>query len=137
MGVEHGARGLRVHVLAAQEDVAQHLLVGDVGEDAQLDLAVVGGEQAGAALGDEAGADRAADLGADRDVLQVRVGAGERWPRSSARRWCAGGRRHTSIYSEQRVAVGLGELGELSVALDLRDDLVLVIYRLQDARPWK
>ena len=35
-------------VVAGAEDLLQHLLVGDVGEDPQLDLAVVGGEQAGA-----------------------------------------------------------------------------------------
>ena len=69
--------GLGVDVLAAHEDVAQHLLVGDVGEHAQLDLAVVDAEQDVPGLGDEAGADLAAGLGPDRDVLQVRVDAGE------------------------------------------------------------
>jgi len=68
-----GGRG--VDVFAFVEDLFQHLLVSDVSEDAELDLAVVGGEQAVALLGDEAGADGAADLGPDRDVLQVRVGA--------------------------------------------------------------
>ena len=33
-------------VLARGEDLPQHVLAGDVGEDAQLDLVVVGGEQA-------------------------------------------------------------------------------------------
>ena len=37
--------GRRVHVLAALEDLLQHLLAGDVGEDAQLDLRVVGRDQ--------------------------------------------------------------------------------------------
>ena len=69
--------GRRVDVLAGAEDPLQHSLVGDVGEDPQLDLAVVGGDAAVARLGDEAAAERAADLGADRDVLQVRVGARE------------------------------------------------------------
>ena len=34
----------------------------------------------------------------------------------------------------ERVEVGLGELGQLAEALDLRDDLVLVADRLQHAR---
>ena len=49
-----------------------------VGQDAQLDLRVVGGEQLPAGLaGDERGADFAAFVGADRDVLQVRVAGAE------------------------------------------------------------
>ena len=51
--------------------------VGDVGQHAQLDLAVVGRDQLVPALGDEGRADLAALLGADRDVLQVGVGRGE------------------------------------------------------------
>ena len=76
-GVEDLGRGLGVDVLAALEDLAQHVLAGDVGEHAQLDLGVVDREQDVAGLGDEAGADLAARLGADRDVLQVRVDRGQ------------------------------------------------------------
>ena len=74
-GVEDGGGGLRVHVLAAVEDLLQHVLAGDVGEHAQLDLRVVDRDQHVAGLGDEAGADLAAGLRADRDVLEVRVDA--------------------------------------------------------------
>ena len=70
-----GGRG--VDVLAAAEDVLQHLLAGDVREHAQLDLRVVDREQHVARLGDEAGADLAPEPRADRDVLQVRVDRGE------------------------------------------------------------
>ena len=46
-----------------------------MGHDAQLDLAVVGGEQDDVvAAGDEGVADAPAQLGPDRDVLQVGVG---------------------------------------------------------------
>jgi hypothetical protein len=45
-----------------------------VGQDAQLDLRVVGADELVTGLGDEARADLAAELGADRDVLKVRVG---------------------------------------------------------------
>ena len=129
--VEDGAGGLGVDVLAAQEDVAQDLLVGDVGQDAELDLVVVDAQQDVPGLGDEAGADLAAGLGADRDVLQVRV---------DARQAPGGGRRllergvQPAVGADpvrERVQVGLGELGQLAVALDLGDDRVLVADRLQ------
>ena len=129
--VEDGARGLGVDVLAAQEDVAQDLLVGDVGQDPQLDLVVVHAQQDVAGLGDEAGADLAAGLGADRDVLEVRVDAAQapgRGGRLLERRVQA------AVVADpvrERVEVGLGELGQLAEALDLGDDRVLVADRLQ------
>ena len=129
--VEDGAGGLGVDVLAAQEDVAQDLLVGDVGQDPQLDLVVVDAQQDVPGLGDEAGADLAAGLGADRDVLEVRVDAAQ-----AARR---GGRLlerrvQAAVVADpvrERVQVGLGELGQLAEALDLGDDRMLVADRLQ------
>src|SRR6202012_4020865 len=67
--------GRRVDVFAGVEDVLQHLLVGDVGEDAELHLAVVGGEQPVTLGGDEAGADRPAEGGPARGVLPGAGGA--------------------------------------------------------------
>ena len=52
-------------------------VAGDVGEDAQLDLAVIGIHQHTAGLGDEVGPQLAAQLRADGDVLQVGVVGGE------------------------------------------------------------
>jgi hypothetical protein len=67
-----------VQVLAGREGLLEPGVVGQVGHDPHLDLAVVGGHQAlEARPGDEALADLAALLGADRDVLQVRVVAGQ------------------------------------------------------------
>ena len=66
-------RGRRVDVLAAEERLAQLRLARDVSEDPELDLRVVGREQAVSGLRDERGADLAPELGADRDRLQVRV----------------------------------------------------------------
>jgi len=51
--------------------------VGDMRENPQLDLAVVGRDQQVAGLGDEGFANAAALLGAHRDILQVRVGRGD------------------------------------------------------------
>ena len=70
---EHLRGRRRVDVLVPRERLAQPRLAGDVREDAQLDLAVVGRDQAVSLLGDERGADLAPELGADRDRLQVRV----------------------------------------------------------------
>ena len=67
------AGGDRVDVLALVEGLLQGRDVGDVGGEAQLDLAVVDREQRHARLGDEGLADLAPLLGADRDVLQVWV----------------------------------------------------------------
>jgi hypothetical protein len=62
-----------VDVLAATEDVAQHLVAGDVGQHAQFDLRVVDDSSTLPAIGHEAGADLAPGLRAHRDVLQVRI----------------------------------------------------------------
>ena len=70
---EHLRRGRGVDVVAARERLPQLRLAGDVREDAQLDLRVVGRDEPVPLLGDERGADLAAELGADRDRLQVRV----------------------------------------------------------------
>ena len=74
---EHLARGAVVDVLAAAEGVDQRLVLGEVREDPQLDLAVVGGEQHVPRFGHEGLADAPALRGADGDVLQVRVADGE------------------------------------------------------------
>ena len=66
-----------VDVEAVGEGLPQLRDVGDMGEHAQLDLAVVGRDQLVPGVGDEGGADLAALLGADRDVLQVRLGRGQ------------------------------------------------------------
>ena len=75
---EHPRGGHGVEVAAGAERLDQAGVLGQVGHDPHLDLAVVGRQQRGVALADdERLADPAALLGADRDVLQVGVGAGE------------------------------------------------------------
>ena len=70
--------GLAVEVGAARERVAQVLVARDVGEDPQLDLAVVGGDQRQVRrTGHERAPDPPAERRPDRDVLEVRVRRGE------------------------------------------------------------
>ena len=68
-------------VAALAEGLGELLVPREVREDAELDLAVVGGEQDPAAVlvglaGDEGRAQATSALGADRDVLQVRLAGG-------------------------------------------------------------
>ena len=64
------ARGrARVDVFVLSEGFEHHLVSGDVRQQAQLDLRIVGREQNVPVGGDERAADAAAHLGADRDVL--------------------------------------------------------------------
>ena len=61
-------------VLVVLEGVAKNGVARAVGEEAELDLGVVGDEQNPAGIGDEGGADFPAGLGADGDILQVGIG---------------------------------------------------------------
>ena len=60
-------------VLTVQKCLLHVLITGNVGQNAQLDLAVVGIHQHTARLCHKVGAQLAAQLGADGDVLQVGV----------------------------------------------------------------
>ena len=109
-----GDEAMDVHVLL--EGAVQRLIAGDVREDAQFDLRVVGHEQQEAGFGrHERLADAFAQLSADRDVLQVRVAAAE----------AAGGggglversvqlARRRQNHLRQRVHVGGFQLAELT-----------------------
>ena len=111
------------------EPVGEGLLkladIGDMGEDAQLDLGVVEGEQRLALGGDEGLADAAAFLGADGDVLQVRVGRGE--AAGAGAGLDVGGVDAAGIGVDvilQRVGVGGFQLGELAPVEDAGGELV-------------
>ena len=66
-----------VDIFAFSEDFLEHVLAGDVGQQPQLDLRVVGRDQQVPRLGDEAGADLPPERGPDRDVLEVGVVGGQ------------------------------------------------------------
>ena len=87
-----------------------------MGEQAQLDLRIVGAEKLMARLGDEGLADLAALFGTYRDVLQIGIGRGE--PASRGARHVIGGVDAAGPGIElahQRIGVGAFELGELAV----------------------
>jgi hypothetical protein len=73
--VDFGGRD-GVYVLAVGESVGHCLVAGEVGHEAQLDLAVVGGEEQVAGVGDECAAYLAAYVVAHRYVLEVGAGGG-------------------------------------------------------------
>ena len=112
-------------VLAVGEGLAQLRDVGGVGEQAELDLAVVGRDQLHALLGDEGGADAAAFLGADRDVLQVRVGGRE--PAGGGRAERIGGVHPAGLRMDelrQEIGVGRFQLRQLAPVEDAGAELV-------------
>ena len=74
---EHFRGGHGVNVEAVAEGFPQRLDVGDLGQQPQLDLRIVGGDELVAGRRDEGAADLAAFLGADRDVLQIGLGRGQ------------------------------------------------------------
>ena len=64
-----------VNIFVLLERFHQRRLFGEMGEDAQLDLRIVGGHQHVIGFaGDEGETDPPAFVGADRDVLQIRIG---------------------------------------------------------------
>ena len=79
-GVDHQRRHAEhlrgregVNVFARAIGFDQQLVAGEVRQQPQLDLRVVGVEQDVSRLGDEGGANLAAQLGANRNVLQIGI----------------------------------------------------------------
>src|SRR5438045_1523418 len=66
-----------MNVLARGKSLQESFVTRKVGDDPQFDLRVVGGKERPAWLRDEGAANLSADLSAHRNVLQVRIGAGE------------------------------------------------------------
>src|SRR5262249_3215880 len=108
-----GRHGVNVETLA--EGLLQRLDAGDLGQEPQLDLGIIGGDELVSVGRDESAPDLAAFLGADRNVLQVGLGGGE----------AAGGSRGERVarvdavragvdVTWQRVGIGRFELRNLS-----------------------
>src|SRR5207248_10803075 len=69
--IEHLRGGKGVNVIAPTEGFDQQFILGKVGEQAKLDLRIIGGKQTIAAVGDEGSANLPAELAVDRNVLQL------------------------------------------------------------------
>ena len=65
--------GQGVNVVAAAVCFDQQRIAGEVREQAEFDLRIIGGEQDVAGLGDEGGANVAPEFGANGNVLQIRI----------------------------------------------------------------
>ncbi len=66
-----------MNILAVGKTLLQRGDVRHVGEQAQLYLRVIGGDEAASGSGDEGLADASTFLRSDRNILQVRVGGGD------------------------------------------------------------
>src|SRR5690606_24124056 len=71
---EHLRGGFRVNIKPLGEGLLQRSDIGDMGEDAQLDLRIVGADQLVARLGDKGFAELAPLLRSNGDVLYIRLG---------------------------------------------------------------
>ena len=132
---EHRGGGRRVNVESLLERFAQLRDVGDVGEQAQLDLAVIRRDQLLARRRHEGAADAPPFLGADRNVLQVRVRGGE--PARGRRGEREGGVdavRAAVGMLLQRIGVGRFQLGELAPVQDLLRQVVSGLCQLFEQR---
>ena len=99
---ENFLRGARVDVLAGAKRFDRARVFGEMREDAQLDLRVVGGEQRPARIGDECGANFPAKFRAHGNVLQIGVGGAE----------AAGGGDGLAEARVQAAGAGLDQLRE-------------------------
>jgi hypothetical protein len=112
----------RVDVLVVPEGLDQHCVGREMGQQAQFDLRVVGGEQHPARVRHESRADVTPEVATDGDVLQIGI-RGREAPGGRAggieRGVDAAGRIHQQ---RQRVDVGALELGELAIVEDLLHD---------------
>ena len=66
---KHFLRRAGMNVFAATKSFDEHGILGEMRENAQFDLRIIGGKQQIPGSGGESGADFAPELGADRDVL--------------------------------------------------------------------
>ena len=122
---EHLRGGDGVDILAAQKRLPHRLVARDVGEQPQLDLAVVRVHEHIAALGHEHPPQLAAERRARRDILQIRLGGAEP-PRGGHGHLEA--RAHAPVRPDdlqQSVAISRFQLGVLTVLQHVGDNGVL------------
>ena len=111
-----------MNVRAVQKRLLHVLVAGDVRQNAQLDLGVIGVHQLLAVPGHKVATQAAAQLGADGDVLQVRLGG--RDAPGAGLGLDKGGVHPTvrRLRRQQAIYVGRQQLGVGAVLQDLVDD---------------
>ena len=122
---EDVGRGPAVDVFAVGKCPSQRLVAGEVREDPELDLRIIGGEDLPAGRRDERLPDPFALEGPDRNVLQIRVAAGEASRRGHGlvvRR--VNPARPGVNHLREGIHVSRFELGHPAVGQDLRRQLM-------------
>ena len=127
-------RRRRVNIEVLFERVDESRVVREMGEDAQLDLRVVGDQEHAPFVRDERLPDRTALLGPDRDVLQVRLFLREPAGRCSHLVEPAPNPAVLVDQAKQCLDVGAAQLLQLAVQQEVSDDLVFVTKLLEHRR---
>ena len=128
---EHLSGGGGVDILAGAESLLHGLVVGNMGQHPQLDLAVIRIHQHTAGLGDEHLADLSPKIGAHGNVLQIRLGG--RQPPGGGDQVLERGVDPAVLPDLLHQSVGIGgfQLGQHAVIHNGGDDGVLVLQLLQ------
>src|SRR5579883_865960 len=140
LGLEREERsgGDGMDVLIARKSLDQARFVGNVSQDAQLKLRIIGSEQHIAGIGDKGAPDLASHLRADRDVLQVGIARREpsaRGNRLIKRRMHAP--RDRIHQGKQPIDVGRLELGELAILQQIVHHWMLAAQVVQHIRAYR
>ena len=117
---EDETRGFRVDVPVGEEGLDERRVPGEVGQDAELDLGIIGGEEDVAFVGHEGPAESCSPSPARGDVLEVGFARGQPAGRSHGLivgRVDAARRRIDKL--RQGIGVGGFELGHLPVVEDV------------------
>ncbi len=102
-----------VNIQIVGKGLLQFRDIGDMRQQPQFDLAVIGADQLAALGRDEGLADAAAFFGAHRDVLQIGIGGGQ--PPGRGRRHGVGGMNPPRLgidVAGQRVGIGAAQFGQ-------------------------
>jgi hypothetical protein len=124
--MENLRSGPGMNILALPEGLQQHFILGEIGEDPQFDLRIVGRDDSPSLLRNEGLPNPVSFLGPDRDVLKVRVTGGE--PAGGGHGLVIGGVNAARFRMNQfweGIDIGGFEFGEISVTEDFQGKVML------------